>query len=405
MEAQDHAQGAPLWHSASNEAPVAPEIQDVVLGILSGLGPMASCLCCVLAQPELTSKHLAEMGFMTTFAINPSTERLLADRDLPEDAEGLLLVSLVDSESQTESLLRAVRSLNDNPDCPVLIVVMVVSDADGEDLQASCLAKGKALAEVRRDLFSAGADEVMLQFGGEVVGATRVLEVIHKSEILAKKVDELITQEVRTSEEKAAKKLQVAYRRFVMDLCGHALDSIPPEDESLEEHTNEAGVLQGVGEYRFKATLGTGSFGSVFLCDCPTSQGRVMKVIMKGSVSNATVLLALDRELQIMRHLQAHPNVVKAFAVMNTKRHICCVMEYAGQLNLHGFTKVMLQRTNAKCLPDHLVQAFSRQQAVGVAHLHSALVCHRDLKPGNWVVNDAADTLRLTDFGFAAQLT
>ena len=33
----------------------------------------------------------------------------------------------------------------------------------------------------------------------------------------------------------AAKKLQVAYRRFLMDLCGHALDAIPPEDESLEE--------------------------------------------------------------------------------------------------------------------------------------------------------------------------
>mmetsp|Transcript_110874 Transcript_110874/g.269432 ORF Transcript_110874/g.269432 Transcript_110874/m.269432 type:complete len:417 (-) Transcript_110874:214-1464(-) len=208
----------------------------------------------------------------------------------------------------------------------------------------------------------------------------------------------MISHEVDMVKKKAAKTLQISWDRFKWDLPGKVLENIPFKDDNVQEHSEQNA---GIGEYVFTGQLGAGTFGAVFKAEHPSLGTCALKVIAKSSVKNVWQLLSIDSELCIMTNLSAHPHVARAHGAMHTEANIILVMDYCGPLNLHSFIAQTLKSSGEATLPAEAVQRFCKQEASGLSHLHSFMVCHRDLKPTNFIVSIDGSTLRLTDFGLA----
>jgi serine/threonine protein kinase len=53
-----------------------------------------------------------------------------------------------------------------------------------------------------------------------------------------------------------------------------------------------------------------------------------------------------------------------------------------------------------RVVPEPELRGWVRGLVLGLEHLHLSGVCHRDIKPQNWIVSDDGATPRLADFGF-----
>jgi len=373
------------------------QARSIIERSVSNLGSLAGKLNLILAQAELDSAPLQRLGFR-------SVKTVANFESASQNVDAELIISLGMDGSATQRILHG---LNGFENTPTVLVVMIIpfDDEGGEASPQRYIQTSNRLARVRSHLFDSGADDVMCLFGDEVLMPHRVMESVQKSEYMANKMRDIIDAEVCAVEEKAARKLQQAHRRFLMMLPGRVLENIPYEDDQLREWRAENGSLVGVGDCKFTAKLGSGAFGHVFKSEIPTHGPVAIKIISKRSVKNANILFSVDRELCHMMYSEPHPNIVRALKVMHGMHNFYIVLEYAGPWHLQRFVKQTLERSGAPTLPIEKIRAFSIQQASAVSHLHGVLVCHRDIKPDNWIVSDDGSTLRLADFGLTMQLS
>lgn len=382
--------------------------QQWIVRVLAPLRCMREQLGCILGSRDLNSTALQSIGFSVCneFQANAGT-------DCSPNVEALLVTTVGNDITEAK---RVVKVFNTNPNAPLLIPVVIaplaasVSEMDAlmvrraDSSPEESLEFAKGVSRMRAEFLEAGADDVITLLDGEVLLPHRVLEVLQKSEFLAKKFGNALREHVAGVESKCTRKLQAAHKKFLFQLPGHGLDSIPVQDASLTESIVAGGNLAGVGTYVFTRVLGAGAFGQVYKAEHPKYGTVAVKVVPKESFKSAHGLFALDRELCIMQFLEPHPNVVRAIDVMQADSNFYAVMEYAGLRHLHCFVKKTVESTGAATLPKQMIQKFLEQEAAAVMHLHNAMVCHRDLKPNNWIVSDSGETLRLADFGLAAQL-
>ncbi|PNH07266.1 putative serine/threonine-protein kinase [Tetrabaena socialis] len=102
------------------------------------------------------------------------------------------------------------------------------------------------------------------------------------------------------------------------------------------------------------------------------------------------------QELEVLGRCE-HPNILRILAACLTPPRPCLVMELMDtslDKMLHG---------GGKLLPMPLVMHIASEIALGLAYLHPTIL-HRDLKPGNVLVNDPwgeQPTVKLSDFGLS----
>ncbi|KAK4268323.1 hypothetical protein QN277_024998 [Acacia crassicarpa] len=103
----------------------------------------------------------------------------------------------------------------------------------------------------------------------------------------------------------------------------------------------------------------------------------------------------IQKEIIFLSQLEKHPNIVEYYDHKKEGRLISLYMEYirAGSLE-----KYISDRGK---LDGSLVQNFTAQILFGLVHLHSKRRVHRDLKPGNLLIDstDSKDIVKLADFG------
>lgn len=149
-----------------------------------------------------------------------------------------------------------------------------------------------------------------------------------------------------------------------------------------------------LGKYRLLSHLGTGGMSSVYLAEHVLMRRRVaIKVLPQARVDDTSYLQRFHREAQAVAALD-HRNIVRAYDVDQENKLHFLVMEYvAGQ---------SLQELVARSGKVDFVHAaeYIRQAAEGLAHAHRAGMVHRDIKPGNLLV-DEKGTVRLLDLGLA----
>lgn len=102
----------------------------------------------------------------------------------------------------------------------------------------------------------------------------------------------------------------------------------------------------------------------------------------------------LQREAELSRRL-AHPDIVAVHEAGLRGPLAWLAMERVQGVDLGRYTEPRRR------LPDNLVLRIGARVASALAHAHAHGVVHRDLKPGNVIVNLAAGQVKLADFGVA----
>ncbi|KAH3685821.1 hypothetical protein WICPIJ_003208 [Wickerhamomyces pijperi] len=152
--------------------------------------------------------------------------------------------------------------------------------------------------------------------------------------------------------------------------------------------------------YRILKVLGKGSYGTVCSAlDCSKKESPVPIAIKKVSniFSKDVLLKRAIRELKLMRFFKGHKNIVNLFEL-----DIVYCVPYDGlycfqELADYDLAKVI--HSSAQFSEFH-IQGFLYQILCGLKYIHSADVIHRDLKPGNILVNHQGN-LKICDFGLA----
>jgi len=378
----------------------------------SRLGPLASELACVVAHPELDAQHMLKLGFRAASTAEAVMEGKQA---CPSDISAVLVML---SPGDPDESCAVMRTLAEDATAPVLLAVVIpgFSRQNTPSVLDGCAGRKNTITpqgsvqfdeemrSLRRALLASGADGVVTVMPGEPLLPHRLMDTIETCEFVATKVTKLMDDRQKQSDEAAAKKVQAAFRRFLAELPGRALENLPKVDPGLEEQFVRD-QCTGVAGYSFTQQLGAGAFGAVYKAlDVNNGGYKAVKVLPKTAFKGAGMLISLDQEASITRYIAEHPYVVRSHEILHTHQNFYLVMDYAGEMNLHYYTKAFVQRTGANTLHPEMIMRFSRQQAAAVAHLHSTLVCHRDLKPTNWIVADGGDSVKLSDFGLAAQL-
>lgn len=164
---------------------------------------------------------------------------------------------------------------------------------------------------------------------------------------------------------------------------------------------DQGGVIPGgqrVGNYRILHELGHGGMGTVYLAvrDDEVYAKQVAIKVVKRGMDTAAVLGRFRYERQILAHLE-HPYIARLLDGGSTDEGVpFFVMEYIPGLPIDVFCREQKLSFNQRCrLFLNVLEA--------VSYAHRSLVVHRDLKPGNILV-DADGNPKLLDFGVAKLL-
>ena len=146
--------------------------------------------------------------------------------------------------------------------------------------------------------------------------------------------------------------------------------------------------------YRVVSLLGRGGMGEVYRAnDLLLGQTVALKFLPVQWTSDEPTLARFRNEVRIARQI-SHPNVCRVYDIGEAEGSTYLSMEYVDGEDLAS----LLRRIGR--LPQDKALEIARQLCAGLAAAHDKGVVHRDLKPGN-IMLDGQGQLRITDFGLA----
>jgi serine/threonine protein kinase len=155
-------------------------------------------------------------------------------------------------------------------------------------------------------------------------------------------------------------------------------------------------VEERFGEYILVSELGRGGMGVVYKAFEPELGRHVaIKMILSGALSGPADLHRFHTEASAAARLQ-HPHIVKVHRVgVHQDRHFYS-MDYIAGTSL-------AQKLLDGPLPGRTAARYLVTVARAIQHAHEQGILHRDLKPGNILI-DEHDEPHVTDFGLAKHL-
>jgi serine/threonine protein kinase len=148
------------------------------------------------------------------------------------------------------------------------------------------------------------------------------------------------------------------------------------------------------GKYKLLQPLGTGGMGAVYLAEHARMQRLVaLKMLPPEETRKSAVLERFEREARAAVSLD-HPNIARAFDIDQDGDIHFLVMEFIDGLTLQQLV------SQVGPLPVPVAAEYVAQAATGLHHAHLAGWVHRDIKPGNLMI-DRTGMVKLLDFGLA----
>jgi len=149
------------------------------------------------------------------------------------------------------------------------------------------------------------------------------------------------------------------------------------------------------GKYKLLELLGQGGMGSVFLCEQTTLRRLVaVKILPAEEMAKDPALLErFYREARAVAAL-THPNLVRAYDIDQDGQQHFLVMEFIDGINLHDLV------SKKGPLPFTQAAHYIAQAAAGLQRAHVAGWVHRDIKPGNLLL-DRSGIVKVLDLGLA----
>ncbi|XP_042473609.1 calcium-dependent protein kinase 20-like [Zingiber officinale] len=169
-------------------------------------------------------------------------------------------------------------------------------------------------------------------------------------------------------------------------------------------HSSGSGVLRNptgrdiCSRYELGKELGRGEFGITYLCTEKSSgEHFACKSISKKKLRTAVDIEDVRREVEIMRHLPAHPNIVSLKDTYEDDADVHLVMELCegGELFDRIVARGHYTEREAAAVTRTIIEV------IQVCHEHG--VMHRDLKPENFLFGNKREKapLKAIDFGLS----
>ena len=184
-------------------------------------------------------------------------------------------------------------------------------------------------------------------------------------------------------------KLSSASGEFDSDhsIASRVLESLAPTDDPHR--------LGRIDTYEVSGVVGAGGMGAVLKGYDPALNRVVaVKVMAPHLATSGAARKRFAREAQAAAAI-THDNVIEIYAVAEANGLPYLVMPYARGPSLQ-------KRVDDRGpLPLVEILRIGTQVASGLAAAHDQGLVHRDIKPGNILLNDGVDRLVITDFGLA----
>ncbi|EAY07620.1 CAMK family protein kinase [Trichomonas vaginalis G3] len=149
-----------------------------------------------------------------------------------------------------------------------------------------------------------------------------------------------------------------------------------------------------IHKYGFKKLIGKGGFSFVYLVE---SEDDHKKYCAKVTPLNNDIILGvkidpLEAEIKALMSL-SHQNIIRLYDHFTENNCFFIILEYC-QLGS------MQDTLNKKGLPKEQFINYARQIVSALTFVHSKNIAHRDIKPGNILI-DSLGHIKLSDFGIS----
>jgi len=149
-----------------------------------------------------------------------------------------------------------------------------------------------------------------------------------------------------------------------------------------------------MGKYQILGKIGAGGMGQVYKAfHCSTERIVAIKVILGEGKIDPEVVKRFEREVKAAAKL-VHSNIITVFDADQADGRIFMVMEYIDGDDLGEILRKKGQLSVSEVV-DYILQA-----ARGLKYAHDHGVIHRDIKPGNILV-DSSGNVKIVDMGLA----
>ena len=152
--------------------------------------------------------------------------------------------------------------------------------------------------------------------------------------------------------------------------------------------------------YKYGRLIGQGAFGKVNLgLNVLTGRVVAIKSFNKKNLDspNNENMKKIIYETNFMRKLN-HPNITKILEMFEDEKYFLIIMEYINGGNLFSFVK------KRRKLNEKISKFLFKQIILGIKHIHSQNIVHRDVKLENILI-DLNNTIKICDFGIGRILS
>jgi len=193
---------------------------------------------------------------------------------------------------------------------------------------------------------------------------------------------------------------------FIIARNGYSFEFLSSDKQNVDAWKTalkEICVLEGfLEEYKILKTIGKGSFAKVHLIESrATGKHYAAKTFNKeivSATSKAHAKAALINEIDIMRTIH-HENIIRLYFVYETEKYVYLVMELVQGKPLQD----VLKKTNfvMNDWSESRVMETIRSILDALNYIKSKGLMHRDLKPGNMLIEKHGGKIKIIDFGLA----
>ncbi|HZU38081.1 MAG TPA: protein kinase, partial [Gemmataceae bacterium] len=173
-----------------------------------------------------------------------------------------------------------------------------------------------------------------------------------------------------------------------------------PTETPLEEASSPAALVlppKQIGPYEIIREVGRGAMGVVYQAQHRLLRRTVaLKMVLASTHTGATALTRFQTEAEAAARLH-HPNIVQVYDVGTFEGRPYLALEYIEGGSLAA------QLTGQPQQPRQAAQLL-HTLATAVAYAHRRGVVHRDLKPGNVLLEEHSRAAKISDFGLAKVL-